>query len=247
MQGAAAVRYSHCQISRFRNLPQIDNKSSISFIIPTLNEESHLPSTLASIQKQPGDHQIIIADARSKDATPAIAKSHDTDFITSPQGRGIQLNAGATLARHNYLCFLHADTQLPAGASASIMQVLSDPSTIAGSFPLQFDQDKALYRFYAACSRINHTLFTYGDQALFLRAQDYKTLGGYRNFPFLEDIEIQRRLRKFGRFKKSRLCVTTSARRFERIGPLRQQLRNIAIVAAYLLGLSPKTLSLYYR
>jgi hypothetical protein len=69
---------------------------------------------------------------------------------------------------------------------------------------------------------------------------------GFKAYPFLEDIEFQLRLRRAGRFIKSCHPVQTSARRFERNGIIKQQLLNLAIVAAYRIGFSPHQLKRFY-
>jgi glycosyltransferase involved in cell wall biosynthesis len=48
----------------------------LSIIIPTLNEEEHLPLLLKEIKKQNfnGDFEVIIADAGSTDRTVKIAE-----------------------------------------------------------------------------------------------------------------------------------------------------------------------------
>jgi hypothetical protein len=63
--------------------------------------------------------------------------------------------------------------------------------------------------------------FTYGDQGLFTAARTFNAIGGYRNIPIMEDVEIQRRLRPRGRFVKLDIPAVTSARRFLRRGIIR--------------------------
>jgi uncharacterized protein len=64
--------------------------------------------------------------------------------------------------------------------------------------------------------------------------------------PLLEDVEIQGRLRREERFVKLRQPVVTSARRFARYGPVRQQALNVGIVALYNLGVPPARLKRLY-
>lgn len=63
----------------------------------------------------------------------------------------------------------------------------------------------------------------------------------------MEDVDIQRRLRRMGRFVKIRRPVTTSARRYRARGRIQQQLVNIILVAFYYGGVSPSRLKRYYR
>ena len=63
----------------------------------------------------------------------------------------------------------------------------------------------------------------------------------------MEDVEIQMRLRKMGKFVKLQNPVVTSARRFVKSGVIRQQLRNTLLVFLFHLGFSPDLLSRHYE
>jgi hypothetical protein len=94
---------------------------------------------------------------------------------------------------------------------------------------------------------INHILFTYGDQGLFLRASTFVKIGGFSDVPIIEYVEIQKRLRRLGRFVKIRKPVITSARRYLSNGTIRQQLLNTGLVSLYHLGVDPTYLKRFYR
>jgi hypothetical protein len=63
----------------------------------------------------------------------------------------------------------------------------------------------------------------------------------------MEDVEIQKRLRRMGKFVKISEPAVTSARRFVSRGILRQQIFNIALVSLYHMGVSPSILRRFYR
>jgi hypothetical protein len=71
-------------------------------------------------------------------------------------------------------------------------------------------------------------------------------VGGFRELPLMEDVDIQKRLRKLGRFVKIRRPAVTSARRFLAKGIVRQQLLNTALVLLYHAGVSPAALKRFY-
>jgi hypothetical protein len=169
-------------------------------------------------------------------------------LVRSGEGRGKQMNDGARQARGEVLLFLHADTILPANALLRIEETLADSSVAGGSFSLEFDHSGRFFRILSIFGRINHPFFTYGDQGLFLRACIFWRIGGFKEIPVMEDVEIQARLRKMGRFIKLRDPVRTSARRYLRNGPLRQHLITTEVVLLYHLGVSPHFLGRrYYR
>ncbi len=194
---------------------------SISYIIPTLNEEAALERTLQSVISQEGEKEIVIADGGSVDQTLAIAQRFDCSVTRTEPGRGRQMNAAAERADGGILFFLHADTSLPPNAQVEISRLLDTPGVVGGAFGLTFDPCTPALRFYARCARLNSAWFAYGDQGLFLHKATFEAIGKFRPYPILEDVEIQSRLRKEGRFVKSKLCVTTSSRRFLKRGPLK--------------------------
>ena len=87
----------------------------------------------------------------------------------------------------------------------------------------------------------------YGDQALFMRADTFAEMGGFREMPLMEDYEMLCRLRRRGRIAIAPAKVMTSARRWLRLGMWRTTLLNQIIVAGYVLGVSSVRLArLYY-
>ena len=218
--------------------------TTISVIIPTLNEEEHLPALLRLLMKrQP--HEIIVADGGSSDGTENVCREYEgVRFIPATNGRGHQMNEGASHATGDVLFFVHADSSLPDKWEYEITNLLNDH--LAGTFWLKFDDSSFLLDFYSKCSSLKHWLFTYGDQGLFIKKQDFIEIGGYNEPMFLEDIDLLRRLYRKGSVVKSSLPITTSARRFRKKGVMRQQLRNIGILAGYLAGISPERLARFY-
>jgi hypothetical protein len=156
------------------------------------------------------------------------------------------MNHGAVAARGDILLFLHADTILPKDGLRMIAAELTKPGVAAGSFCLSFPHPDPRLRLIAWGSRINHLLFTYGDQGLFTTTRTFERLGGYAEMVLMEDVEIQKRLRKQGRFVKLRRPVVTSARRFLSNGILRQQLLNTCLVLLYHAGVSSTRLERFY-
>jgi len=227
--------------------------SSIAVIVPTRDEERALGPLLSDLLARDGPLSVTIADGGSADGTLAVAARFPrVRTVRAPRGRGAQMNAGARASAREapdgeIIFFLHADGLPPPGAFGAIRRVLADPAVAAGSFCLAFDRDDRWLRAYARASRINHRLFTYGDQGLFLRRETFERAGGFAEIPLMEDVEIQDRLRRLGRFVKLRDPMVTSARRFVRHGILRQQALNAALVGLYRLGVAPERLARAYE
>ena len=143
--------------------------------------------------------------------------------------------------------FLHADTLLPSNAISAINTAMANPKNIAGSFFLKFDYQHRWLAFYSACSKINNSLFTYGDHAIFIKKSCFDSIGGYKPIPFMEDVEILTRLKNYGTFIKLPLGVTTSARRFKKTGVVKQCINDFLLILFYKAGVSPFKLKKYYK
>jgi rSAM/selenodomain-associated transferase 2 len=220
----------------------------LSVVIPTLDEEEALAATIRSVRATAPGSEIVVADGGSRDATLDVARSvPGVRTMEAPRGRGPQMNAGAAVAIGEVLLFLHADTHLPPDAGALVASALADPRVVGGSFFLGFDSSHPILWLSSLASRLNVAWATYGDQAFFFRRAVFERLGGFAPVPLFEDVELQARARRLGRCVKIQRPVTTSARRFLRVGVVRQQLRNALLLAAYHLGVPPVRLAEWYE
>jgi rSAM/selenodomain-associated transferase 2 len=217
----------------------------VSIIIPTLNEVHYLLSSIRSITSQSGEFEIIVADGGSSDGTAKLAEPY-AQIVYSERGRAIQMNAGARQASGEVLLFLYADTVLPPDGLASLRQALSEGDVVGGTFTLRFDVESNWLKLYTFFTRLKFRYFHYGDQGIFVRRAIFEQLGGYKEIPLMEDIDLLCRLDGLGRVTLLKSPVTTSARRYLKRGLVRQQLFNTWLVVLYLLGVKPERLAEWY-
>ena len=220
---------------------------NLSVIIPTLNEEACIGQTLAGLVGQPGV-EVIVADGGSEDRTVAVAKAAGATVIAAPLGRGSQQNAGARTAQGSILLFLHADTRLPKGFAAQVSTALAQPGIVAGAFRFAIGASGWRFRLLEHCAnwRAAWLGLPYGDQALFLPAARFQTLGGFREIALLEDVDLVRRLHKMGRIALLGTPALTSARRWQRLGLVRATVMNQMILLGFFCRLSPERLARWY-
>lgn len=220
----------------------------ISVIVPVLNEEKTIGRCLKQFRQQSATHEIVVVDGGSRDNTAVVVRGFPGVKLVreSQKGRGRQMNRGAMAAKGDILLFLHADTLIPQEGLHMVEANMGRVNVVAGSFSLCFDHQDLFLKLFARLSRINHILFTYGDQGLFIARHTFESLGGFAEIPLMEDVEIQNRLRKIGRFVKLSPCVVTSARRFLFKGIVCQQLLNTGLVLLYHAGVSPFRLKRFY-
>ena len=188
-------------------------------------------------------------DGGSTDATAAVAaRSPRVRLLASPRGRASQMNAGARAALGDVLLFLHADTLLPDGALAAVEAAVGDPGIVAGRFDVRFDNSRLLFRMISwfMNQRSRWSGISTGDQAIFVCRKPFDALGGYPDIPLMEDVELCRRLKRRGQMAALRLCVTTSARKWEREGAVRTILLMWALRLLYVLGVPPARLHRWY-
>jgi len=214
--------------------------------VPVLNESAILAPALGYLKSIAGRMPVIVVDGGSVDGSPAIARKYFRTEVFGRANRGAQMNHGAERLDTDVLLFLHADSELPADFAPMIRGALRDGTVQGGCFRLRFDHPHPMLRFYAWFTRFSGRFFHFGDQAFFVRREVFEEIGGYLSVPFLEDVEFLRRLRQQGRFSILQGEVRTSARRFLRRGIVRQQLRNIVIVALFELGLPANRLIRLY-
>ena len=223
--------------------------AKVSAIVPALNEEAAIGHALHALRQAGPGVEIIVVDGGSRDSTREIAGELADKVVDSPRGRGLQMNAGARAASGEILLFVHADCSVPVGAYDSICHVLSDEKVVAGAFCLRIDHKRAWARVveWIANRRSRLTGVPYGDQGLFTRRETFEAVGGFKDIPLMEDIEIAGRLKGMGRVVFSDECILASPRRWVHEGVVRTTLRDWAIAIAYtVFKVAPERLARHY-
>jgi rSAM/selenodomain-associated transferase 2 len=229
----------------------------ISAIVPTLDAAERLPQCLAALVPGLVDGvlaEAVVVDGGSRDASREIATDMGCRVLDSPPGRAGQLLAGIAAARHDWLLILHGDTVLQDGwvaachAHISSVAHASGATRPAGWFRLAFDDSSVAARFVAAGANWRSRVLglPYGDQGLLIHKATLAGAGGLAALPFLEDLDLVRRLGRH-RLRELPAMAITSARRFRRDGWLRRSSRNLMIVGAFLAGVPASRLMGLYR
>lgn len=222
---------------------------SISIIIPCLNEADAIVETLEALQAfRRRGAELIVVDGGSGDDTVALAQSAADRVLAAPCGRAAQMNAGAALARGEILLFLHADCRLPDAADGLIIDGLRRERKSWGRFDIRIAGRSPLLRAVEALmnARSRLTGIATGDQGVFVTRSLFEAAGRFPEIALMEDIELSRRLKRYGDPLCLRHRITTSARRWEKNGVLRTILLMWRLRLAYWLGADPGKLALRY-
>lgn len=224
-------------------------RSSLTVIVPVLNEVKQVRTLVAHLSAQPC--HIIIVDGGSADGTYAALRaaiSSDLTVVRAPPGRAGQMNAGAAQAETDFLLFLHADTQLPDHGVTLVIDTLRSAGSPWGRFDVRFDQSSVIFNVIAWFMNWRSALtgICTGDQAIFVNAEVFAQIQGYDDIPLMEDIELSRKLKRYGKPIRLPASVTTAARRWQAYGPIRTILTMWWLRFLYWLGVSPQSLARRY-
>jgi rSAM/selenodomain-associated transferase 2 len=230
----------------------MDRMPALSLIIPVLNEADTINEAIHHIRELDADRtaEIIVVDGDPAGSTISAIKDEGVRVVAAEKGRARQMNRGAAIASGDVLLFLHADTRLPPTAFGMIQSKMADTRCVGGAFDLGFDTKRTIFRITElyVFLRTRLTKIPFGDQAIFIRRDYFEQLGGYREIPIMEDVELMKRIRTRG----DTICiiptkVRTSVRRYEQEGILYNTLRNWLLQISYALGMSPERLAKWYK
>lgn len=225
----------------------------ISVIMPTRNAESGLAESLESVR--PGQEiglvaEILVVDGGSTDGTISVIQKSEAKLLASPPGRARQMHAGALHASGEWLLFLHADVVLETGWEKEVRDFLSrhdSDTTVAAAFcfALRDCSSKARLLEKIVAWRCRRFGLAYGDQGLLIPRSFYLDLGGFAMIPFMEDVEMARRI---GRRRLLILsCKAKSdAHRYRSDGYMARSSRNALLLLLFFLGVAPERLVQFY-
>jgi len=222
----------------------------VSIIIPTLNESKNLPLLLSDLSEINNKSEILIIDSTSKDKTKDIALINGTRFYKiNKNNRGLQLNYGAQKATKDWLLFIHADSRLKFNWSKEIVDIIKKDSNFIYYFKFKVNNKSLKYRFLEFFVNLRCILFKtpYGDQGLLISKENFKTRGGYKSIPIMEDFDFISRIEK--KYLRSLdIQIYTSSRRWDKLNIVWQSLKNWNLRRLMLKGYSiSKIYNNYYE
>ena len=233
--------------------------STVSIIVPILNEANNLPHLFTHIAGlNPSLQQIILVDGGSNDDSFEWAQKFIADLNNSNQsainwqvvksqaGRARQMNKGASLATSDILLFLHADTELPTHAVADIQTAMQKSEW--GSFNVKLNSRQPMLWVVSHMINLRSRLTSIatGDQAIFITRKLFEQVGGYPQQALMEDVELCKQLKAKSKPACLKSKVITSARRWEQHGTCRTILLMWQLRFDYWRGVSADNIKARY-
>jgi glycosyltransferase involved in cell wall biosynthesis len=225
----------------------------LSFVVPAYNEEWELPATIAAIRKAAQDrqHEIIVVDDASTDATIEVAKAYGAKLVSINRRQiAAARNAGAREASGDILFFVDADTRINDKHVSGAIDALS-AGCAGGGARVKVEEKIPLW----ARASLNFFCVLYfalnlgAGAFLFTTRKNYDEAGGFDESLFIgEEVYFSIALRKLGRFKILSEPVLTSGRKL-RMYSAAQILRHSArvILGGPRIARSRKGLEIWYE
>ncbi|MAG07432.1 hypothetical protein CMI46_01290 [Candidatus Pacearchaeota archaeon] len=170
-------------------------KPSISVIITVFNSGDVLEPCLKSLKSQTKQNfEIIVVDESSKDNTKEIAEKYADQFLNEGQERCQQRNAGAKIAKADYLLFLDPDMELSPRLIEELSKFLETNTAIL--IPeVSFGKG-----FWAKCKQFERLMYRKGDIAQLPRVYPKKIfldVGGFDDTMLgTEDLDLFYRIKQ---------------------------------------------------
>lgn len=249
-----------------------DGAHPIAVIIPCYKEGdtvsktvAHLFETCALSSKlgkpcvrvvQAGGDDDNSSDNGEESALTKMSKTHPELTVESFSypSRGEQQNFGARSTTQPVLLFLHADTLLPTGWDALILQQLNREATrrrpTIGAFTLSLPKPispSLRVMLWGANIRAKYGWLPYGDQAYFLRRSTFESVGGFPSVPIMEDLGLLTNIAKArGQVVVDARPVLTSPRRWNKNGVVWNTMLNQVFILAWKCGATPEQIYKWY-
>lgn len=212
------------------------DKALISIIVPIWNEEAFvLPFYEHLLIQEPPWELIIVNAGGPKHPLDTLAEKTNLLIVNSLPGRGLQMNIGATHAKGSIFLFLHIDLKLPPQGLFLIRKTLLQGYGGGGFFKKFVPTHFLLWINQILLNWIRASLFSslVGTNGIFCQKDIFMKLQGFREWPFLEDVDFSDRLKRATKLKMIRKPILVSARKYQKDGVFQRTWKNIYILFLY--------------
>ena len=156
----------------------------LSIIIPLASNEIAWQNLLADLAKLPDGTEILFVTSEESNSF------HETTFLpnkkvcwlTSKAGRAYQMNAGAKIAKGEFLWFLHADSKFGRNTLSVLLRAIQNHPKNLLYFDLAFLNDASCLMFinrWGVWFRSRILKVPFGDQGFCIPCDLFEKIGGF--------------------------------------------------------------------
>jgi glycosyltransferase involved in cell wall biosynthesis len=175
----------------------------VTIVIPSRNDAAALRRTLDHLETTGIARvaEVVVGAVGDPEGTTAAVGDRARIVWPATSTRAALMNAGTVVATGGVFFFLHADSFPPPDAVALIERTLADARVVGGAFEHLFDEPDWSLRAITYVNRVRYRLTHnyYGDQGIFVRAEVFRRLGGFKDWALMEDLDLSQRLKRTGR------------------------------------------------
>jgi glycosyltransferase involved in cell wall biosynthesis len=192
----------------------------LSIVIPAFNEERLIERCIESVTASFAANrasgvtsEIIVVDNNSTDNTAHLARRAGARVVFEPINQiGRARNAGAAHATGDWLLFLDADSTLSPELLADILRVIESGTCVGCGSTLSMQGlpwwAHGILRLW---TRLSIVLSWAAGALLACRRDAFREIGGFNQRVYaLEEIELSKQLREWGRLRELQFVILTN-------------------------------------
>jgi GT2 family glycosyltransferase len=156
----------------------------ISVVVPAWNAARILPGLLDALAIQTAEHELVVVDAGSTDATGQIARAAGANVVSAPQrNRSLARNRGVAAASHELIAFTDTDCAPAPGWLAALVRCLESAPLAAGPVHIRTRADPNMAERFDLLWRYPQERYVAAGVAtsanLGIRRAAFDAVGGY--------------------------------------------------------------------
>lgn len=182
----------------------------LSFVIPAFNEAKYIADCLqhiaAAVEARSASHEfaseVIVVDNNSTDDTAAVAEAAGATVVFEPINQISRArNAGAAAASGEWLIFVDADSHVPTGLLADVLQLIEAGEHIGCGSVMVMPNTPQPWRFsVAAWSWLSKTINWAAGSFVVCSAEAFAAIGGFSEEVYVtEEIDFSRRAKRYAK------------------------------------------------
>ena len=191
----------------------------VSVVIPAFNEEkligACLDSVRAAFDAAGAEHEVIVCDNNSSDATGALAAARGARVVFEPLNQiGRARNSGAAAAGGDWLLFLDADSALSQATLGEALALMRSGRVAGGGALIAFDPAPPAWgRALTGLVNLLCRWFRLAPGSfLFCRREAFAAVGGFSPLLYAaEELALSRALRRWGLARGLGFAIITKA------------------------------------